>query len=310
MNPLSLCLQRLGKRLDNKRKVGLCTASGCAIFTLVTVIVTLINVVFPSGTRSLHIHGLDVADFGVHTTRASCDRATRDMYAYQQGSSASISLNVSHLAPPYNKSRGWLSQRREDRWLYEHFFHDGVFSGPGTFLELGALDGIRYSNSYIFEKALQWKGVLIEASTPNFAALEENRGQGSTALTLHAAICEHGDIMEIYGSGATAGETVVHSQKQQGRISRVPCIQINDVLRRFGISKLDLLSLDVEGMELVVLEQLDFQAVQTFVILVEMRPVDESSNPSTRKYLYEQGFCMFAQNVGANNEVWINPKYS
>lgn len=242
--------------------------------------------------------------FHAQATHIQCDSKIKETYARQEGS-ADISLDTSNLNRPHNSSHGWLSQEGEDRFLYEHFFHDDVFSGPGTFLELGGLDGIKFSNTYIFEKALRWTGILIEASTINFASLERNRGQGTTALTLHAAVCEPGKTLEVYGSDAMADIM----PKRNKQVSNAPCIDINDVLLNSGIKQLDFLSLDVEGMELVAVEQMNFRTTQTFVILVEMRPVDETSNPAIRKHLFKQGFCLFASDVGHSNEVWINPDY-
>ena len=261
---------------------------------------------FPTslGTRYEYTDGHRGGGLDAKDARIRCDSKIQNKYARQEGSSA-ISLDVSNLKYPYNSSHGWLSQEGEDRWLYDHFFHAGIFSGPGTFLELGGLDGIKFSNTYIFEKALRWRGILIEASTINFASLERNRGQGTTALTLHAAVCEPGKTLRVYGSDAIAD--VTHKRNQQ--VSNAPCIDINDVLRNAEIEKLDFLSLDVEGMELAVLEQMNFQTTQTFVILVEMRPVDEATNPAIRKHLSKQGFCLFASDVGHANEVWINPYY-
>ena len=77
-----------------------------------------------------------------------------------------------------------VSQGREDVFAFEHFFF-GVENG--TFLELGALDGVRYSNSYALDRQLGWKGVLIEASPPSYARLALNRPQQITVL---AAVCD------------------------------------------------------------------------------------------------------------------------
>ena len=55
----------------------------------------------------------------------------------------------------------YKSQRNEDEHLYTTFFPNMC---NGTYLELGGLDGIRKSNTYLFNKGLHWKGILIEAS--------------------------------------------------------------------------------------------------------------------------------------------------
>ena len=63
------------------------------------------------------------------------------------------------------------SQSQEDEHLLSFF---GGFCG-GTYVKLGALDGITFSNTYAFNKALGWKGVLIELSPTTFARLRANR---------------------------------------------------------------------------------------------------------------------------------------
>ena len=45
----------------------------------------------------------------------------------------------------------------------------------GTYIELGALDGILYSNTKFFEDFLSWKGILIEPHPYKFQSLKINR---------------------------------------------------------------------------------------------------------------------------------------
>ena len=62
-------------------------------------------------------------------------------------------------------------QDGEDLALLEYFFSE---QKEGTFLEMGALDGKTFSNSYAFE-ALGWRGVLVEANPESCVKLFENR---------------------------------------------------------------------------------------------------------------------------------------
>ena len=66
------------------------------------------------------------------------------------------------------------SQSGEDLLLYQALFKDDT--RPGTFLEIGALDGNRYSNTYFYEHALGWRGAhpenaakLMKADRPRTA---------------------------------------------------------------------------------------------------------------------------------------------
>jgi hypothetical protein len=49
----------------------------------------------------------------------------------------------------------------------------------GTFVELGALDGVLFSNTKFYEDTLGWTGVLIEAQPSNAAACKVRSAAGS-----------------------------------------------------------------------------------------------------------------------------------
>jgi len=75
------------------------------------------------------------------------------------------------------------SQSKEDRKLMEWF---GGLCG-GTYIEMGALDGLIFSNSHAFHMALDWKGLLIEGSPRSYKQLIVNRP--NELFTVHAAVC-------------------------------------------------------------------------------------------------------------------------
>ena len=56
----------------------------------------------------------------------------------------------------------YQSQVGEDRELLFSFGFDQICGG--AYLKMGGFTGICFSNSYVFHKALDWKGVMIEAS--------------------------------------------------------------------------------------------------------------------------------------------------
>ena len=73
---------------------------------------------------------------------------------------------IKELVPVENE---FHSQSNEDKWLWKNVFEklprNEVLGG--TFLEIGGLDGIDYSNTYFFEKKFDWRGVLIEGHPDN-----------------------------------------------------------------------------------------------------------------------------------------------
>ncbi len=59
------------------------------------------------------------------------------------------------------QSEPWHSQEGEDKFVFENFFY--AMRG-GVFLEMGAIDGVVFSNTLWLAKAAGWRGLLIEPS--------------------------------------------------------------------------------------------------------------------------------------------------
>ena len=91
------------------------------------------------------------------------------------------------------------SQSKEDLFAVDHFFGS---KKAGTFIELGALDGVTFSNTYLFEKCLNWNGILIEPSKRNFKQLMQNRPDQAL---LHAAICDSDSTVQFVENHAVGG---------------------------------------------------------------------------------------------------------
>lgn len=62
---------------------------------------------------------------------------------------------------------------------------------PGTFIELGAFDGIQGSNTYMLEKCFNWTGLLIEANPYHYRLLKHS---GRKVPMVHAAVCDDGPV--------------------------------------------------------------------------------------------------------------------
>jgi len=202
----------------------------------------------------------------------------------------------------------------------QEFFHADPPAGGGAskrrFIELGALDGRRFSNSYLYEKSLGWGGLLIEGSTANYVDLEKNRAANPSVTCLHAGVCATPQILKMAGSGPMAaapkgdGAPIPYSPSQ--KLSFAPCLPMRDLVSMAKIDRVDLYSIDVEGAELAVIETHDFEAAPAFVLVIEMRPADELKNMSNayvRQAVHDRGFCRFTNLMGHNNEVWLNEAY-
>jgi FkbM family methyltransferase len=155
-----------------------------------------------------------------------------------------------------------FSQHGQDLYIYGRFFKDR--SEPGVFVDVGAYDGVTFSNSLFFEKHLGWRGICIEPLPDMFKKLKESR----------KAICLNHGVSDFIGSGKFADVNVgpfekiysgfvayyhqVHREgilkyASQGRIIEVNIKPLGKVLDEHGFKQIDYLSIDTEGAELPVL---------------------------------------------------------
>ena len=82
----------------------------------------------------------------------------------------------------------FYSQGGEDSTVFNHFFSQPLKCG-GTFVEMGALDGLTLSVSLFFERHLNWKGLLIEANPLNYELVVKNR-PNTTSLELQLELVQ------------------------------------------------------------------------------------------------------------------------
>jgi FkbM family methyltransferase len=159
----------------------------------------------------------------------------------------------------------------------------------GIFVEAGANDGIRQSNTLYYEKYKGWTGLLIEAIP---ALAEQCRQNRPRCLVENCALVsadyngktvemEYFDLMSIVKDGlGNAAEEQLHKEaannilregkKEPYRVA-VPARTLSQVLTAHRINKIDLLSLDVEGYEANVLSGIDFNKHTPKFMLVETR---------------------------------------
>jgi FkbM family methyltransferase len=173
----------------------------------------------------------------------------------------------------------YYSQIDQDRILNEE-----VFCGMrnGVFVDVGAHDGISFSNTLTFEREFGWTGLCIEPNPDVFPLLIENR----SAVCLEIAIAKgEGRLPFIKADGYAqmlSGLSQSMDTRHRERIAReakehntshsvmeVDVRPLASVLSEHRISEVHYLSIDTEGNEADVLESIDFQAVMIHVITVE-----------------------------------------
>ena len=190
-----------------------------------------------------------------------------------------------------------MSEHGQDIALFEQFF--GAVRG-GTFVEMGALDGVLASNTYAFYKVLNWTGLLMDANPASCEPLRRNR-QGAICLC-PMAIAKNTSFLEFqtgtylttFGhvedtrSGLSGKATkTLYSGLRAGNRVRVPAMPLSSVLRKYSIKFIDFFSLDCEGSELRTLQTMDW-SIPVRVWMIEVQPERSDKNEAAIAALLEQ----------------------
>jgi hypothetical protein len=127
----------------------------------------------------------------------------------------------------------------------------------GFFIECGAFDGLRYSNTFYIERQLNWTGLMIEAVPINFKlALEKKRNVTLVPACLNLI---NKPKMSDFPSAFYAGSRIADSASSS--TVKVQCLPLYSILLALNRTKIDIFSLDIEGHELTVLKTIPFDKV-------------------------------------------------
>lgn len=200
------------------------------------------------------------------------------------------------------------SQSRQDTYLYQTYFQG---KSDGIFVEVGAHDGVTFSNTLLFEK-LGWKGVLIEPIPSVFEKLIKNRKghcinkcayshDGEVDFNLNNGYSEMlSGVRDCYDDRHY--KRLESEQSQLGgetQVIKCRCCKLTDELLSLNITHVDFMSIDVEGGELKVLEGLDLKAIDVRVLLIEDNYPDrfEPIDQLLRSYGYNHKFTIGSDKV-------------
>lgn len=200
----------------------------------------------------------------------------------------------------------FYSQQGEDVYVLYNYINK--HNTEGVFVELGGFDGRMYSNSKFFEDTLGFSGVLIEP-TSHYATMVKNRPK---CKNYNLAVAGKHEMMMMIGDSAVAGlaDSMDLAHRDGWKLNSEPylveAMPMRNIMKKSGITRIDLLSIDVEGGELAVLETMDF-SIPTYVVVIEMDGHNLTKNENCRTILRSNGFVF--DRVICGNEVWYNPQY-
>ena len=169
----------------------------------------------------------------------------------------------------------------------------------GLFIEAGANNGVKFSNTLFFERYRNWRGLLIEP-IPDLAAecrknrplaLVENCALVAAGSAQREVAMRYANMMSIVKGAMQSEEGDLEHVRKGCEVQQiesyeitVPARPLSEILDQHGITKVDFFSLDVEGYELEALQGLDFTRHAPRFLLVECRERETMQNFLAPRY--------------------------
>lgn len=171
----------------------------------------------------------------------------------------------------------FYSQVGQDRFLFENFFYG---RRGGTFVDIGAYDGEKYSNTLFFERFMDWSGLCVEPMPSVFTKLAASR----------KAICKQVCVGDFEGlaefteavagvdekmlSGLTRNFDPRHLDRLKAAatesvIYEVPVRRLSSLLAESALLNVDYCSIDTEGSEINIISDLDFDRFSISLLTIE-----------------------------------------
>jgi FkbM family methyltransferase len=170
----------------------------------------------------------------------------------------------------------------------------------GVFLDIGAHDGITFSNTLFFENVKGWMGICIEPNPDVFSKLQENR---HCILENCCITNEDKDVIFRQVKGDVQLEMLsgildFFDQKHIDRINSaiknngiyvdisIKAKRLNNILIEHNMTNIDYCSIDTEGAELLILQSIDFEKIRITTFTIE----NNNKEKAIRRFLATKGY--------------------
>lgn len=175
-----------------------------------------------------------------------------------------------------------FSQNNEQDIILQYFG-----SRKGFFLDIGANDGITLSNTYALQLQ-EWKGLLIEPSEEAFNRIKASNGvqKFNVAIGTEDGHCTFHEM----GNHLNAGDVSLLSTIKKTELKRWPGVEFKErmtevwtyktLLKHSPFKFFDFISIDAEGVDYEILEQIDLK-------YTDMVCIEHNSNPDLFQLIKE-----------------------
>jgi FkbM family methyltransferase len=189
------------------------------------------------------------------------------------------------------------------------------------FVQVGANDGVTGDPIHDYVIRYHWKGLLVEPLPDMFRQLSESYRRQDGLIFENVAISDAPGSRDMYRISAVGlssaqlpywakaigsffndrnplgGQSVSAADFERIRpfitVEKVRCDTLDNLLRKHGVTRIDVLQVDVEGYDYHILKQLDFRRFRPKIIRIEWLNLPEDERRLTLALLKSQKYRMF-----------------
>lgn len=211
--------------------------------------------------------------------------------------------------------RKYNSINQIDKKVYKYLDYKN-----GFYIEIGAFDGVNQSNTWFYEKELNWLGLLIEPNPKFFKKLTKYRNKRN--IFCNKLITNDVKLKKTFLTDDNFYSKRINKKINNKKIYTVRSSSLFNVLKKNKLlkKKIDFFSLDVEGDELEILKSMKscLKNVKLFVIEAEVKlntlkdykkkHKEIKKYKEITKYLNSKNF-KFYEKLSQKDFLFVNKKY-
>ena len=174
-------------------------------------------------------------------------------------------------------------------------------------INIGAMDGVMFDELVGYSKSYGFKGLYVEPVPYLFERLKQNFSEEGNFFENAAISSNNGTIQMMtidqsaidnglvhpcfYGMSGLGSEGDRDTVEKWGRIIEVPCITLETLLSKHGISNFDVVKIDAEGHDWEIFDQIDIEKFRPKLIRLEWINLQEEQQgiiiEKFKKFNYE-----------------------
>ena len=206
------------------------------------------------------------------------------------------------------------SQLQQDlfvAWCISNAQNKGLItSQPRYFVEIGATNGFMLSNTFFLEKLLGWSGLLCEPAKIWHQELSKIR---LCKVDLRCVTSKSGESLDFNETPNPEFSTLSRYEGADSHLQsrldgvhyEVESVSLNDLLTFHNSPEvIDYLSIDTEGSELDILQNLDFEKYSFRVLTIEHNFT--SKREAIQQLLTENGYKHVLSNVSQQDDWFVH----